>query len=148
MAVFLAYRPLERNLGFRLYTAVALFGVATIAFALSTNLWLSMLALLVTGAADEISVFVRLNVVQAATPNHVRGRVSAAEFVFIGASNELGALESGMTAAWWGAVPSVLFGGLASIVVVLVGAGLSRQLRQVDRLADVRNDPDRSMTTR
>lgn len=148
MAVFLAYRPLARNLGFKLYTAVAIFGLATIAFALSTDIRLSMLALLVTGAADEISVFVRLNVVQAATPNHVRGRVSAAEFVFIGASNELGALESGMTAAWWGAVPSVMFGGLASLVVVVVGAGLSRQLRRVDRLDDVRTDADRSMTTR
>lgn len=147
MALFLAYRPLERHLGVKLYAAVAIFGLATVAFALSSNLWLSMLALLVTGAADEISVFVRLNVVQAATPNHVRGRVSAAEFVFIGASNELGALESGLTAAWWGAVPSVMFGGVASILVVLVGASLSRQLRGVDRLSDIRIDPDRSMTT-
>lgn len=147
MAVFMAYRPLQRNLGVKLYAAVAVFGVATFAFALSTNLYLSMLALLVTGMADEISVFVRLNVVQAATPNHVRGRVSAAEFVFIGASNELGALESGLTAAWWGAVPSVMFGGVASVVVVLVGATLSRQLRQVDRLEDLRPPEDRPMTS-
>lgn len=141
-AVGLAHRPIRRNVGRTLYVAVAVFGVATVIFGLSTNFWLSLVALALAGASDEISVFIRLNVVQMATPDQVRGRVSAAEFVFIGASNELGELESGLTAQWWGAVTSVLFGGIGTLVVVVTSALASRQLRGLDRMEDLRERPE------
>lgn len=136
-ALFLAQRPVKRGVGRKLYVAIAVFGLATVVFALSETFWISLLALAITGAADEVSVFIRLNVVQMATPDRVRGRVSAAEFVFIGASNELGQLESGLTAAWWGAVPAAVVGGLGTLLTVAVSALVSKQLRSVDRLEDV-----------
>lgn len=137
VAISLAHYPVTRRLGPVLFGAVAVFGAATLVFALSTELWLSAMALALAGAADEVSVFIRINVVQMATPDHLRGRVSAAEFLFIGASNELGEMESGLTAAWWGAVPAAVVGGAGTLVVVVCALLFSRELRKVDRLSDL-----------
>jgi MFS family permease len=113
----LALSPISRHVGSWMFGGVAMFGVATIAFGLSTNFYLSMVALVVLGAADMVSVYVRHLLVQLDTPDYIRGRVSAVSSVFIGASNELGDFESGVMAKWWGAVRAVLIGGVATLVV-------------------------------
>lgn len=133
-ALALAHRPIRHHTGLVLLGAVGLFGAATLGFALSTSFWLSLAMLAITGAADEVSVFIRVQIVQLATPDALRGRVGAAEFVFIGASNELGELESGLTASWWGAVPAVAFGGAASLAVVALFLALFPTLRSLDRI--------------
>ncbi len=135
-AFALARTPLERRTGSRMFSAVALFGVATIVFGLSTHVALSLAALFVVGAADMISVFVRSALIQYATPDPMRGRVSAVNMLFIGASNELGEFESGLTAAWLGTVPAVVIGGLGTLGVVLTWMWLFPGLRAVDRLKD------------
>jgi hypothetical protein len=117
-----------------LLSAVVIFGGAIVTFGLSTQFWLSLLALFVMGAADAVSMFIRSHVVQVITPDDMRGRVSAVNAVFIGASNELGEFESGVTAAWWGVVPAVVVGGLGTIVITLLCAGLFPRLRQIDSL--------------
>lgn len=137
MAVVLAYRPLRRRSGATMFAAVAIFGVATIVFGLSRSVWISLVALFVAGAADMISVVVRSTLVQIATPAAMRGRVSAVNLLFIGASNELGQFESGVTAQWMGAVPAVVFGGVGTLVVVAVWAWRFPQLRKLDRLMTV-----------
>jgi MFS family permease len=137
MAFSLARWPIERKSGSRMFGAVALFGVATIVFGLSTNFYLSFAALFVTGAADMVSVFIRSALIQYSTPDHMRGRVSAVSMLFIGASNELGEFESGTTAAWFGAVPAVVIGGLGTLGVVGVWMWLFPPLRTVDRLREV-----------
>ncbi|MDP4023153.1 MFS transporter [Methylobacterium sp. NEAU 140] len=134
MAVFLAYRPLRRHAGVRMLRAVAVFGIATLVFGLSTSLPLSMLCLFVTGAADMISVYVRQSFVQGETPDAMRGRVSAVNTVFIGASNELGEFESGVLAAAVGAVPAVVLGGAATVGVALLWGRLFPALKARDRL--------------
>jgi len=111
-----------------------MFGIATIGFGLSHNLWLSLIMLAILGAADMVSVVIRRVLVQVSTPDPMRGRVSAVESVFIGASNELGEFESGVTAAWFGAVPAVVLGGVGTLTVVALWAWLFPQLRQVDTL--------------
>ncbi|MGE3538299.1 MAG: MFS transporter [Candidatus Tectimicrobiota bacterium] len=111
--------PLARRAGVAMLGSVALFGVATVVFGLSRSFLLSLLVLGIMGAADAISVFIRAQVIQIVPPDHMRGRVSAVNAVFIGASNELGAFESGLTAAWWGVVPAVVVGGLGTIAVAL-----------------------------
>jgi len=108
-------------------------GLATILFGASTSFWLSLAALAVMGAGDMVSVYIRHLLVQLATPDGIRGRVSAVNAVFIGASNELGEFESGLTAAWFGAVPAVLVGGCATLVVGAVWARLYPELWKVDR---------------
>lgn len=133
-AVFLAYRPLSRRAGATLFTCVGLFGLSTIAFGLSTSFVFSMAALILLGAADLVSVFVRHTVVQLATPPEMRGRVSAVNVVFIGASNELGEFESGVTAALFGTVPAVIIGGIGTCLVVFTFALLFPELRKIDRL--------------
>jgi MFS family permease len=133
-AIFLARRPIDSRNGLVLLGTVGLFGLATIGFGLSRNLWLSLGMLSVLGAADMVSVVIRRVVVQLATPDEMRGRVSAVESVFIVASNELGEFESGVTAAWFGTVPAVFLGGLGTLVVVGLWAWLFPQLRQVDTL--------------
>ncbi len=135
-ALCLAFRPLQRRIGLWLLWSVALFGASTILFGLSKELWLSVAALIVGGAADMISVTVRHTLIQVATPDEVRGRVSAVAFIFIGASNELGEFESGVTAKWWGAVNAVVVGGAGTIAVVLLWAGLFPQLRKAGRFED------------
>lgn len=134
MAVLLAYRPLRRHAGARMLKAVAVFGLAIVVFGLSTSLPLSMACLFVTGAADMISVYVRQTFVQGETPDAMRGRVSAVNTVFIGASNELGEFESGMLAAAVGAVPAVVLGGAATIVVALLWGRIFPALKARDTL--------------
>jgi MFS family permease len=134
MAVTLAYFPLQRGVGRTLYLGVAIFGLATIVFALSTSFVLSLAALAVLGAADLVSVIVRSTVVPLATPDHMRGRVTAVEMVFIGASNELGMFESGLLAWLIGTVPAALLGGIGTLLVVLLWIRLFPDLYKVDRL--------------
>jgi MFS family permease len=117
---------------------VALFGAATIVFGLSRNFALSLVALAIAGASDMVSVFVRSSLVQLATPDSMRGRVSAVNMVFVGASNELGEFESGLTAQWLGTVPAVVLGGLGTLIVVAVWAWRFPELRRVARVSSVR----------
>jgi MFS family permease len=117
MSVLLAHRPIERRAGHKLLGAVAVFGAAQLVFGLSTVFWLSMAALAVSGAADMVSVVVRQTLVQLETPDAMRGRVSAVNGLFIGASNQLGEFESGATAALMGAVGSVVLGGVGTLAV-------------------------------
>ncbi|MGH6960122.1 MAG: MFS transporter, partial [Dongiaceae bacterium] len=105
----------------------------TVVFGLSTSFWLSLAALFVVGAADMVSVFIRVAIVPAVTPDNLRGRVLAVEQIFIGASNELGAFESGAVAALIGAVPTVVLGGLATLLIVALWLKLFPALRDVDR---------------
>jgi MFS family permease len=131
----LARKPLQRRVGRRMFQAVIVFGIATVVFGLSTWIWLSLGALTVMGAADQISVVIRLSLVQLATPDDMRGRVSAVNFLFVNASNQLGEFESGVTAAWWGAVPAVLVGGVGSVLIALLWMRLFPTLRDVEKLA-------------
>lgn len=117
VALWLANRPLQSRSGLRMFQGVALFGVATIAFGISTHIVLSCVCLFILGAADMISVFVRSTLVQFDTPDAMRGRVAAVNVVFIGASNELGEFESGILAAVIGTVPAVVVGGVGTIMV-------------------------------
>ena len=135
-AFLLAHYPIERHSGRRMFAAVAVFGVATIAFGLSRNIYLSLAALFITGASDMISVYIRSSLIQFATPDAMRGRVSAVNMLFIGASNELGEFESGITAAWFGTIPAVILGGVGTLAVVAVWMKLFPPLRKVDRLTD------------
>jgi MFS family permease len=137
MALWLAYRPLDRHAGSIMFACVALFGAATIVFGLSRSFALSFGALVVLGASDMVSVVVRSTVVQLRTPHAMRGRVSAVNMMFIVASGELGELESGLTAAWLGAVPAVVVGGLGTLLVVAIYTLAFPDLRGVDRLEDV-----------
>ena len=134
MSLWLARRPLKRRVGRIMFQAVAVFGVATIVFALSRSFFLSMAALVVLGAADVISVVIRSSLVQIETPDEMRGRVSAVNSLFIGTSNQLGEFESGATAALLGTVPSVLIGGIGTLLVVGLWIRLFPQLAQVDTL--------------
>lgn len=134
MALVLARYPLQRRAGTRMLLAVGVFGLATIGFAVSTNIFISMIMLFIMGASDMVSVYVRQTLVQIETPDDMRGRVSAVSTVFIGASNELGEFESGMMAAAFGIVPSVVIGGLGAIGIVLFWAWLFPELRTRDRL--------------
>jgi MFS family permease len=133
-------RPLERHAGRMMFAAVAVFGLATIVFGISTSFYLSLAALFVLGASDMVSVFIRTSLVQLATPDAMRGRVSAVNMLFVGASNELGEFESGITASWWGTVPAVIVGGLGTLLVVALWMWWFPPLRTVDRLNDVAAD--------
>jgi len=137
MGLVLAHRPPMRHAGKAMLWAVAGFGAATIIFGLSRNFWLSLAMLFLTGAFDNISVVVRHSLVQMLTPDAMRGRVSAVNNIFIGASNELGGFESGMTAALLGPVVSVVAGGVGTILVVLGIGWLWPQVRRVGTLHDL-----------
>ena len=115
--LLLAYYPVTRHVGRWLFSSVALFGVAILMFGISENFMLSLVALIVLGASDMVSIYIRHMLVQLETPDAIRGRVSAVNGVFVGASNELGEFESGVTAAWFGLVPAVIIGGVATLVV-------------------------------
>ena len=134
MTVYLARHQIQRRVGMRMFQAVIVFGVATIVFALSRDLWLSVAALSIMGAADTISVVIRLSLVQLVTPDDMRGRVGAVNFLFINASNQLGEFESGVTAALFGTVPAALIGGVGTIVVALLWMRLFPTLRDVEKL--------------
>ena len=118
----LSVLPVTRQVGRWMFGGVVVFGVATLVFGVSTTFWISLLALTLLGAGDMVSVYIRHLLVQLETPDEIRGRVSAVNGVFIGASNELGEFESGVVAAWFGAVPAVLIGGTATLLVALVWA--------------------------
>src|SRR6201993_1126586 len=134
MTWVLACHTLRRRVGMRMFQAVIVFGVATVVFAVSQWMWLSVLALAVLGAADTVSVVIRFSLVQLATPDEMRGRVGAVNFLFINASNQLGQFESGVTAALFGAVPAAALGGIATIAVALLWMKLFPSLRKVERL--------------
>jgi predicted MFS family arabinose efflux permease len=138
VALWLARFPLKRRAGEVMLACVVMFGAATIVFGLSQTFWLSLVALAITGATDMVSVVIRLTLVQVATPPDMRGRVSAVNMLFIGASNELGEFESGVVAQWLGAVPAVVLGGVGTILVVAIWAYLFPELRKIQRVEDER----------
>src|SRR4029450_10223358 len=122
MATWLGFRPIRDNAGGKMFVSVGLFGLLTIVFGLSTVPWLSIAVLALMGAADMVSVYVRETLIQLATPDEVRGRVNAVNMVFVGASNELGEFRAGVSAAVFGAVPAVVFGGIGTVAVALLWA--------------------------
>jgi len=132
-AIVLARTPIERHIGRKMFAVVGIFGVTTIIFGLSTWFPLSLLALAVLGASDAVSIVVRFSLVQIETPDEKRGRVSAINYLFVGSSNTLGEFESGLVAAWLGAVPSVVIGGLGSLLVAGIWLLLFPDLRRIDR---------------
>jgi len=132
-AVVLAFSPMARHVGRWMFAGVALFGIATIVFGLSHIFIVSLLALLVLGIGDMASVYIRHMLVQLETPDAIRGRVSAVNGVFIGASNELGEFESGLTAAWFGLVPAVVIGGVATLFITALWMRLFPTLRTIDK---------------
>ena len=143
LAAAVAVRPIRRRVGTWMFGGVAAFGVATIMFGLSTSLLVSLLALVVMGAGDMVSVYIRHLLVQLETPDEIRGRVSAVNSVFIGASNELGEFESGITAAWWGTITAVVVGGFATLAVTGAWMGLFPVLRRLDRFPEAPARPAR-----
>jgi MFS family permease len=134
MTAVLARHAIKKAAGLKMFQAVIVFGFATVVFGVSRQLWLSIIALAVMGAADTVSVVVRSSLVQLATPDAMRGRVSAVNYLFINASNQLGAFESGATAAILGTVPAVVLGGIGTIAVALLWMKLFPALRRVERL--------------
>jgi MFS family permease len=134
MSLYLARNPLRQRVGRIMFRSVAIFGLATVVFALSTSFPLSLAALVVLGAADVISVVIRSSLVQLKTPDEMRGRVSAVNYLFIGTSNQLGEFESGVTAALFGTVAAALIGGIGTIIVVIVWMRLFPQLLHTDSL--------------
>ena len=134
MAAALTRWPLKRHAGTRMFWAVAAFGLATIVFGLSRNLWLSVLALAVLGAADMISVYVRQTLIQIVTPDHMRGRVASVSGLFIAGSNELGEFESGVVSRFVGPVMAAIIGGVGTLVVTGAWAAMFPDLRRADRL--------------
>lgn len=140
VAAVLARYPLGRHAGQWMFVSVAIFGVATILFGLSSSIPLSVLALAVLGGADVISVMVRSSLVQLGTPDEMRGRVSAVNMLFIGSSNQLGEFESGMLASLIGAVPAVVIGGLGTLAITGLWMIMFPGLRQLDRLEDIKPD--------
>jgi MFS family permease len=135
MALLLAHRPVRRRAGVTMLWCVTGFGVFTILFGISHNLWLSLTALVLVGATDMVSVVIRGILVQVATPDEMRGRVNAVDMIFIGASNELGQFESGLTAHWFGTVPAVVLGGVGTLLVIAIWAWRFPELRQADQLS-------------
>jgi MFS family permease len=134
MTALLARHTISRRVGMRMFQAVIVFGAATIVFSLSHWIWLSVLALAILGAADTVSVVIRFSLVQLATPDEMRGRVGAVNFLFINASNQLGQFESGVTAALFGTVPAAVIGGVATIATALLWMKLFPALRKVEKL--------------
>jgi MFS family permease len=133
MSFVLARWPLDRHIGRLMFHAVAMFGIATIAFALSPSFPIAVIALVLVGASDMVSIVIRQTLVQIETPDAMRGRVSAVNALFVGTSNQLGEFESGVTAAWFGAVPSVLIGGVVTVLVVLAWRKLFPALFSIQR---------------
>ena len=134
VSLTMVVRPIRRGAGALMLTCVGIFGAATVVFGLSKSMWVSLIALVVVGASDMVSVVIRSSMLQLATPPEMRGRVSAVNWLFVGASNEFGEFESGVTAQWWGAVPAVVIGGIGSLVVTAAAAGLFPDLRRADAL--------------
>lgn len=139
-AAWLAVSPIERHTGRWMFGGVAVFGLATIVFGLSTSFWLSLVALFLLGVGDMVSVFIRHMLVQLETPDAIRGRVSAVNSMFIGASNEFGEFESGVAARAFGLVPSVVFGGAVCLGIVALYLRLFPELRTLDRFPEPRRE--------
>jgi MFS family permease len=133
-AIVVAHRPIQRRAGLVMLLAVGAFGVLTILFGISHSLILSLIVLFLTGTADMVSVIIRAMLIQIATPDEMRGRVNAVDFLFIGVSNELGEFESGLTAQWFGTVPAVVMGGVGTLLVIATWAWIFPELRKADRL--------------
>jgi MFS family permease len=129
--IYLAKRPILTDSGKHLLLSVAGFGIAIIGFGISGNLWLCAFFLFISGCCDSISVVIRSSIMQLTTPDHMRGRISAINGIFIGSSNELGALESGIAASMMGLVPSIVFGGVATIAIVLITHRLAPHLSKL-----------------
>ncbi|MDA8455337.1 MFS transporter [Acidovorax sp. GBBC 3334] len=136
MGFYLSMRPFNRRVGATMFIAVAVFGLANLVFAFSTVFWLSFAALIVAGAADMVSVYIRGSLVQFSTPDAMRGRVSAVNMLFIGSSNELGEFRAGTSASWLGAVPAAVLGGVCTLGVVGAWAWIFKPLRRVDRFEE------------
>jgi MFS family permease len=134
MAIVVAHRPIRRRAGLTMLFAVAGFGLLTIIFGISHSLILSLAALFLLGASDMVSVIIRATLIQVATPDEMRGRVNAIDFLFIGVSNELGEFESGLTAQWFGTIPAVVLGGVGTLLVIATWAWLFPELRKADQL--------------
>jgi MFS family permease len=134
VSLWLMMRPIRRRAGVRMLICVGIFGAATVVFGISKSLPISMAALFIVGASDMVSVVIRASVLQLATPAEMRGRVSAVNALFIGASNELGEFESGLTAQWWGAVRAVVIGGIGSLVITGLWSVFFPSLRRADAL--------------
>jgi MFS family permease len=132
MALIIAYKPPTNNAGRNLFLSVGAFGLATICFGFSTNFYVALFFLFLTGAFDNVSVVIRHTILQLSTPDNMRGRVSAVNGIFIGSSNEIGAFESGITARAFGVKPSIVLGGILTILVVVVTARLTPKLRKLN----------------
>jgi MFS family permease len=132
MAVLIAHRPLKGKAGPTMLWCVAGFGVSTIIFGLSRSLVLSLISLVLVGATDMVSVIIRAILIQLGTPDEMRGRVNAVDMLFIGASNQLGEFESGVTAHWFGTVPAVVLGGIGTLVVIAIWAWMFPELRKAE----------------
>jgi MFS family permease len=148
MSLTMARFPFRRRAGLRLFVCVAIFGVGTVVFGISHNLWLSLGALAVAGAADTVSVIIRGSLLQLGTPPQMRGRVSAVNSLFIGASNELGEFESGLTAQWWGAVRATVVGGVGALAVAGLWATMFPGLRRADELTSQALQPQTDVARR
>ncbi|WP_263373209.1 MFS transporter [Granulicella aggregans] len=134
VSLTMVWRPIKHHAGKVMLGCVGVFGAATVVFGLSTTMWISLIALVLVGASDMVSVVIRSSVLQLATPPEMRGRVSAVNWLFIGASNEFGEFESGLTAHWWGAVRAVVIGGIGSLIVTGAATVLFPALRRADQL--------------
>jgi len=141
MAIAVAHRPLKGHAGPTMLWFVAGFGVFTILFGVSRSLVMSLIALFFVGATDMVSVIIRGTLIQLATPDEMRGRVNAVDMLFIGASNQLGEFESGLTAHWFGTVPSVVFGGIGTLVIIVIWAWRFPELRHADKLTGLEIEP-------
>lgn len=137
VGLMLARRPLHRHAGYCMFGFVAIFGVATVVFGLSSNFYLSLIALAIVGGSDMVSVFIRQTLVQLATPDHMRGRVGSVNSLFISASNELGQFRAGLMAGWIGTVHAVVLGGFGALIVVATFSLLFPNLRKIDRFSEV-----------
>lgn len=146
VGIYLSTRPFNRNVGATMFIAVGVFGLANLVFALSTLFWLSFAALLIAGAADMISMYIRSALIQFSTPDAMRGRVNAVNMLFIGSSNELGNFRAGISAAWFGAVPAALIGAFCTLSVVGGWAAAFRSLREVDQFEDATPSEDVAKT--
>jgi MFS family permease len=136
VSVLMTTHPISRGAGRKMLTCVGVFGAATVVFGLSRSMVVSLIALVVVGATDMVSVVIRGSILQLATPPEMRGRVSAVNWLFVGASNEFGEFESGVTAQWWGAVRAVVIGGIGSMVVTAAAGVLFPRLRRADALTE------------
>jgi MFS family permease len=135
VSLVMTVRPIKHNAGKLMLSCVGIYGVATVIFGVSRTMWISLLALVIVGASDMVSVVIRASMLQLATPPEMRGRVSAVNWLFVGASNEFGGFESGVTAAWWGAVRAVVVGGVGSLIVTGLAGTLFPALRRADALS-------------